>query len=211
MHGDLGSETLRWRDRDGRDWLVQVQLAIVDGRAECVGLDLRSYRQDGVRLERFTHDDFPEKGEAAGVVTASLLRAFPVGRLIAEAKQTARILAEQDAEPPPVPDELRELERRAGVEGGADYWRAFRAIQAHERLPALRGGRPPIYDLEEVAKVYLRGGATPTRAVAEHFHISRSAAAKQVARARETGFLDKTTQGKTSGRRMADSPIKEDE
>jgi transposase len=57
---------------------------------------------------------------------------------------------------------------------------------------------------------YLRGGATPTRAVAEHFHISRSAAAKQVARAREAGFLDRTTQGKTSGRRVADSATKEE-
>lgn len=84
-------------------------------------------------------------------------------------------------------------------------------MQARETvLPALRAGRPPLHDPAEIAEVYLRGGATPTRAVADHFHLSRSAAAKQVARAREAGFLDRTTQGKTGGRRLADSPTKEE-
>jgi hypothetical protein len=208
---DLGSEALDWRDPEGREWLVRVHLASIDGRAECVGLELRSFRQDDVGIERFSHDQLPEKAEATGVVTASLLRALPVGGLIAAAKRAARFFAEQNAEPQPVSEEIRELERLAWVGGALERLLAAKAERAREVLPALRGGRPPIHNPAEIAEVYLHGGATPTRAVAEHFHLSRSAAAKQVARAREAGFLDKTTQGKTSGRRVAASPTTKEE
>lgn len=205
---DLGSKDLLWRDPDGGDWLVQVHLAAIDGRAECVGIEFRSFGE--TQLERWIHDELPEKGESTGVVSASLIRTLPVGRLISEAKQTAIRHAELTANPQPLSEETRELERRSGVEGALDAFLASRAIRARAAvLPALRAGRPPIYDPAEIAEVYLRGGAAPTLAVAEHFHISRSAAAKRVARARESGFLDKTTQGKTSGRRLASSPTKE--
>jgi len=65
-----------------------------------------------------------------------------------------------------------------------------------------RTGRPRsvAHKLAEAAAIYKShtqsGGTTPTKAVAEGLQISRSAAAKRVARAREAGLLDLTTQGK---------------
>ncbi|CAN5388826.1 hypothetical protein BH10ACT8_BH10ACT8_11320 [soil metagenome] len=52
---------------------------------------------------------------------------------------------------------------------------------------------------QAVAEVYVAAwtaGDSPTRAVAEHFTISHSAAAKRVSRAREAGFLPQTKQGR---------------
>jgi hypothetical protein len=64
-------------------------------------------------------------------------------------------------------------------------------------------GRPPSWgpeQLAELANVYLRASAaSPTKAVADHFHISRSAAAKLVAKARQAGLLAPTSRGKVSG------------
>ncbi len=63
-------------------------------------------------------------------------------------------------------------------------------------------GRYPSGHLERVAEVYdgaLRVHHHPTKAVAEAFGISVTAAAKQVVRAREQGLLRKTTQGKAAG------------
>jgi hypothetical protein len=72
--------------------------------------------------------------------------------------------------------------------------------------PARKGrgakpGRRPLTteDLQEVAAIYRRGGTSPTKAVADQLHISRSAAAKRVVRAREAGLLAGTLQGRASG------------
>ena len=77
-------------------------------------------------------------------------------------------------------------------------------IAAAKRSP----GRPPIPRdvLAETARTYsdaLLDGLPPTKAVAEHFHISRSAAAKWVARARKAGLLGKTKQRVAGGAKKA--------
>jgi hypothetical protein len=65
-----------------------------------------------------------------------------------------------------------------------------------------KGGRPPTHGLDhfvEVAQVYREAygeNRTPTRAVAKHFRVTPSAAAKWVARCRELGLLPKTSRGK---------------
>jgi hypothetical protein len=67
-----------------------------------------------------------------------------------------------------------------------------------------RGGRPPKYGPEhwqEVARIYREAyehskNRTPTRAVARHFRVSDTAAAKWVAKCRHLGLLPKTTRGK---------------
>jgi len=53
--------------------------------------------------------------------------------------------------------------------------------------------------LSEVAAVYRQAwedGRSPTQAVADHFSISQSAAAKRVSRARQVGYLPLTTRGR---------------
>jgi hypothetical protein len=64
-----------------------------------------------------------------------------------------------------------------------------------------RTGRPPLTpdDLARVAAIYRAGGTRPTAAVADALNISRSAAAKRVARARAAGLLERTTQGRAGG------------
>lgn len=61
--------------------------------------------------------------------------------------------------------------------------------------------------LKTAAKVYKKHIDTgkPTRAVARHFTISDSAAAKQVARAREIGLLPPTKKGVTAARASRDA------
>jgi hypothetical protein len=58
-------------------------------------------------------------------------------------------------------------------------------------------------DLEEVATLYRMGGTEPTKYVAQQLGISRSAAAKRIAKARspEVGLLEPTTQGRAGGPR----------
>ena len=62
-------------------------------------------------------------------------------------------------------------------------------------------GRPRLTrdDLAEVARIYIGGGTSPTKTVAKALDISRSAAAKRVARARKAGLLKTTDQGRASG------------
>jgi hypothetical protein len=200
----IGAPTLAWTDSEGTEWLVQVHLVAVGGRAECVGLELRSFRSEHGG-ERFVHPDFPTEEAAARVVTASLLRQLPAGQLIGEAKKHEAYIARTWATSKGASPELRRAARGAGVEAGTvAYWKT-RRDKARRQLAALekgRGGRPRLYDADHfanVAKVYLGGGDTPTMAVAEYFNLSRSAAAKQVARARKLGLLAETTKGKTSG------------
>jgi len=60
--------------------------------------------------------------------------------------------------------------------------------------------------LAEIARAYRaawQSGAAPTVAVAERFSLSRSAAAKRVARARSAGLLPPTTRGRARGGRGA--------
>ena len=51
-------------------------------------------------------------------------------------------------------------------------------------------------DLAEVAEIYARSTKHPTSAVAHHFGISQSAAAKRVARCRAAGLLPPTIRGR---------------
>jgi hypothetical protein len=67
-----------------------------------------------------------------------------------------------------------------------------------------RPGRPSLPSglIAEVARVYTAAyqeGLPPTKTVAERFQVSRTAAAKWVARARELGELGKTDQRKAGG------------
>jgi hypothetical protein len=137
------------------------------------------------------------------VSRASLVRTLPVGKLVAEAKRRMRSHLEQVAEMQPVPEDIHAKDFALGTEGDLAVFRMLQKEAAAKKLPTFqRGGRRPICDVDhfaEVARVYLGAATAPTRTVAHQFHLSRSAAAKQVARARAMGFLGATTKGKPSG------------
>jgi hypothetical protein len=67
-------------------------------------------------------------------------------------------------------------------------------MQRASTLRPARGTRQttPAEEMEEVAKTYLsaqRAGARPTKAVADRFYLSPSAAGKRVMRARQLGLI----------------------
>jgi hypothetical protein len=73
--------------------------------------------------------------------------------------------------------------------------------RARKALPAARRSVPPF---EEIAAVYseaYRVGLPATKAVADRWGVSRTAAAKWVARAREKRLLPTTTKGQPKGAR----------
>jgi len=161
-----------WRDSEGRSWLVQVQFAPVGARYECVGVEIRAYRGD-TKLR-----GMPEK--PSGPMPALLLRRVPIGRIVAELRgHMIRRLAEdtvvflEDSETPPsLADEARQRQLWASSPRG--------------------GPRLPSEHYREVAQVYRdawTSGTAPTQAVARHFRVSSSGAAKQVQKARALGFL----------------------
>ena len=118
------------------------------------------------------------------VISATSLRRFPVGRLMEESRRSHEALAQWAAEAVPG--------RREEQLADARLW---------EKSRAGRSG-PKGYGAEhfvEVATIYQREallGRKPTQAVARHFVVSKSAAAKWVAKARTMGLLPPAQKGK---------------
>ena len=130
------------------------------------------------RMECVGADIEVVQGRRPRALTAEALRALPFGSLVAKRRPEAGVTL-----------------------------RVGQAVAHEEALPITpvkrrRGGRPPIYGPEhwqEVARIYTEAWAknkTPTRAVARHWGVSESAAAKWVAKCRDLGLLPKTTKGK---------------
>lgn len=148
---------------------------------ECVGLDLHTFADRG--LPGVEHYRGPGQDRDPAPITAELWRSVPVRAVIeAERRSLAKELrASSDPR-------LRKI---------AESW-----ARPRPRVGVLRRG-----DHERVATVYrdaLRRGDNPTQAVARAFHLSTSAAAKRVARAREHGLLPPTTRGKAAGHRKGE-------
>jgi hypothetical protein len=166
--------------------MVDTEWAEIDGRAECVGITLRSYAKisdDGRAL--------PVRG-SLHPLRADVLRGLSMSIIDEHRTSWERVLEQPDIDERwPHADELRTTftAKGRGRFVGAD-------------------GRPlPTQEaLAEVARVYQaawRDGKNPTVAVADRFTLSRSAAAKRVARARAAGLLPKTNQGRPKGGRIA--------
>jgi hypothetical protein len=179
----LGAHTSPWPDPRRGPWWIRYHFAEVDGRAECVGLDLQSFRERRGRQEATT---------AAGPqpVTATLLRQLPVATLISEARRDQA--------------DLVEWASRAKEVGARARRAAGKQVPPFEQARR-RGGRPrergPEH-FEAVAAVYsdaLRLGDRPTKAVEQRWQVAASTAAKWVRQARRLGFLGPTTQGKAGG------------
>jgi hypothetical protein len=180
---------------------VVLRYAEVDGRAECVGLEV------GADFEASDARDPPP-------LTSSALRRIKLAELIEEGARRYR-------------DQLRELAELPGFlnsEPDPEGERLARRTRtsARRRLPAAtattrrgRTGRPiergPEH-LAQVAKVYAhayRAGQRPTEAVRQEWQVSKTTAAKWVARAREAGLLGPTTQRRAGGVPIEDRPRRE--
>jgi hypothetical protein len=183
LHPDAPGDwtALLWPDAQQGPWLVRLMWAPVRGRIECIGLEVRGYRET-------TEEWPPELPLWSGdppILMTSVLRELPLHSIVTDVRQ-----------------EMAENSEEFGS------WLAEQPGFSAEDQTALRQAwtqpRDSLDVLAEVARVYdeaWASGARPTKAVAEHFTISHSAAAKRVSRARTAGLLPKTTRGKPGGRR----------
>ena len=189
---------IRWPDRRKGPWSLSFHWAEIDGRQECVGIEIWSgyewHREYTDEAKRELIDELRRiPGAVPATLTAGGLR-IPFTSLIETARR-----------------ELLEMHRQAATmleDGGRDDLAdRMQTIAARfdkqgtaSRRTASRGrGRPRQYPPEhfvEVAEVYKAawndGDRHPTRAVAKKFGVSDSTAAKWVARARADGALEQT-------------------
>lgn len=175
---ELQKRKVVWTDNSGDSWFAVLHLSPLRGRMECVGVELLSYPAGSA--------------EAIGElrpVTASLIRQFRLGEVLSTE-------LEEMAEPWSVV---------ANSEEELDLLVSQKATEAEAARDAAKGsgqrGHPPAH-YAKVADVYARAwadGGNPTATVAERFRVSRATAAQWVARARERGFLEPTTQGRGGG------------
>lgn len=173
-----------WPDERWGPWCLDLRWTITDQRWTLTGLTIRSgFRTDGGRdALAEAHDRYraerPSTVEAPGgsrELTARELRSLRLGEIVQE-----------------------EAARRQRFAHGGDGTSPVAAAYAVHSGPA-GPGRPPLYGPEHFARVadvystaYRNRSRNPTLTVSKEFQVSRSTAAKWVARARTLGFLKKT-------------------
>jgi hypothetical protein len=166
-----------------------LRFAPVDGRLTLVNVEIGA--DIGLRLEQDAHVDEPVELRAAA--TRLPLKKWTLEILEQRARRAEKLAAGEILKQDP---RVAEAAKKTFVPAARDD------LAAYKRPP----GRPPIpaEQIAETARVYSKAhtdGLPPTKTVAEHFHISRSAAAKWVARARAAGELGKTKPRKAGGAR----------
>jgi len=162
---------------------VGVRFAEVEGRLVCIGLEIGPQMVDP-----------PDKGETFINVRPDDLRPLaavemrmPLRRMIDMALEAAVMVRAGTGDP--------EADHRA-------FASDLEVLRASQAEPRKRPGRPPLYGrqhYEEVARIYREhlqaGGRAPTKAVADHFAVTKATAAKWVARARHEFDLIETNDG----------------
>ncbi|HUY45911.1 MAG TPA: hypothetical protein VMV92_09325 [Streptosporangiaceae bacterium] len=172
----------------GIGW-VEVAMAKVDGSPEIVGLriDVRPMFVDESELHvldmtaeqqrQWAIDNGPHGAAPAAVITAERLRSLPLAEL--RAAVAARM-------------------------AGDDAFGAF------EKVARERGKAWPDEHYRQVAEVYksaVEHRKPPLKAIQEHWHVTRPAAAKYVKGARERGFLGWPERAGVAGYDATESPF----
>lgn len=176
------SSSFRWPTKEG-PYLVTLHFDIIDGRPQCIGVEMWGKTTADGSVDRFAEEGL-EAVETP--VTAEALRKVPLGRLIGEARRRQTQLAGRL--------------KRLGGDTESD------GTQAEAVWAPRVSGRRPIYDdahWREVARIYSeawQAGDDPTSAVARHYYVAKSTAAKWVAKARnQLGYIPKTDKGRARG------------
>lgn len=185
---------LLWPDPKKGPWWVKVWWRVQHGVPTPVGLSITSWIDEedpnyaglAIDLPRATDDVELDR------VDGQLIRSLPVGAII----EALRVQMAWRLNEPLSRDQTRWPEEWRRI---AAQWREDTA-EEREAFNSTRRGRDLGDDrYREVAEVYAQAvqeGRSPTKAVADHFTVEKSTAAKRVARARERGFLPKTSRGR---------------
>jgi hypothetical protein len=150
------------------DWMLDVELAVVNERVECVGLALRSA---------------PGRKPRA-ILTSDTLKRTPLQRIVSELRVDLR-------------DELLELAGVRLPQSLSDLADVGLGPLADRRRPPGRPERSA-EDCERAADIYNSTRQAPTQAVADQMSMSHSGTSKLVADARRRGLIPPTTQGRRS-------------
>lgn len=179
-----------WPDVKKGPYLVAVTLDSVDGRLEVVGVEM--WGREPVTDKWMNR--FP--GESAEVITSTALR-LPLDRIanrvLEQIRSTASFIAHK-------PDRFSQGQR--------ENWQSLSALRG-----AQDPGRPPLYNDEHwtaVAQTYTEAvakHAKPTMAVAQRFNVSKSTAAKWVAKCRKLDLLPPTSRGKSAAQLKTDDDV----
>ena len=187
-----GSGEWPWlRDGSG-PWRIGIKWRESGGRFECVGFSIEE-------------SDDVDPSEPPNIVTAQMLRAIPIGSLIKQARRREANESETIAEflwdsGDWADTEAEEERLHAAAEAARDEGRRFKV-----EATSTSGGRRPMYDREhyhKVANIYYaawRKGDPPTQAVAKHFTVSYSTAARWVRECRRRTVLSTTERGVAGG------------
>ena len=219
----INRDGARWPDPVDGPFDVWTTVAIIDGRPEVVGVEM--WAVDPAALpKRVTHlakaeaerhwPRYPEPSwdSREGPIRSKDLR-LPLGRIVADYMARQRGIAKAWTTPGRMAKARQTLEGSATVTDEPGFWETPKAQAAARHIVDLtdearpkKAGRPslPAAHYVEVAKVYteaLRNGANPRAAVKEHFHVSKSSAAKWVYRCRlaPLNLLAKTSPGRAAG------------
>ena len=186
-----------WTDPNGKHWMVDTYWSNVDGRQECIGLTLRSF---GIIDEKRKLARPVREAEGVHPLRAEVLRGALTMGVIDQRRSKVVEFLDYAANA----DHMKRYQTAEVATLRAEF-----AAGPRRRITGADGAPMPTADaLAEVARVYREAwqvGANPTAAVADVFTLSRSAAAKRVARAREAGLLPPTTRGQARGGKGATS------
>ena len=218
-----GDTEILWPDPDHGPYRIRLEVTELNGRLECTAVEMRTMftrpitASDLPTLDKILSETeailagdaveslttLPRVGEGRAPVTASALRSVPLGKLVNEYLKELRAAGPSVASRRVVSGTADDYREAADDLAGRHTESEAEAIQQLASEPR-RGGRKGHGDdhYAAVAEFYATAwtdGVHPTEAVAEHWTVAKTTAAKWVSRARELGFLEPTTKGRPGG------------
>jgi hypothetical protein len=176
-----GTTQALWAKESGVAWTVTYHWAITDDQVTCVGIDLRGFEEEDPRHARARKPVPVAGGAGFRRVPASLPRQIPLAKLMEQAAKAAVA--------------GRKIQSAGSTSRTAKMRRDVTLFERRRKA-----GRRPLYDddhFRAVADAYRESRTThPTEDVAGRFHVTRSAAAKWVARARDKGYHPPAKRGR---------------
>lgn len=177
-------DSVLWPDPDRGPWVISAAFGTVNGRAECVGVEIRSYREpwrkgdvdqwlDGILPIRSGPDTALNEQEPKPL-TAHVWRSVPIMTIVGQLRQTWADVA---------------LKRQPAARRRT--WDATRPRQRRVTL----GQVASVYN-----EAFQSGDASPNLAVVKRFpELTYKAAKRRVERARQEGLIPATTRGRARG------------
>ena len=187
QYSDLGAfseSSVLWPDEDDPAWFIRLWWRLVDGRYEVTGFEMGS-----------------TLGNRA--LTATLLRSVPLGALIEEGRRYQIAYENKKVADLEGDQEFRESFNELGLDPDDLLRMSVRELEVLTNPPARSRYNEDHW--RRVTAVYDRAWATgwpPTRAVAEHFGVTRSTAAKWVSNCRKKLLLPPTQKTRPRGNPM---------